>query len=341
MHARLIRSLNQLRLSLGIYFIRLLPKLYCSAFRKMSIILIAMMSSTVVFSHGETIEISEKARGPVHLSKQQAAMIDLKLTIATKRPLAKLLGLNGEIQLLPDAQADVSIRISGSVTELYANLGDHVKAGQRLAKIQSRLVGDPPPSVVITAPIDGVVDARNVNLGQAVEPNTVLFHISHRDQLIVLAQIYEEDLGKIKVGQEATIQVLSYPNKTFTGKITLIEPNLDPLTRTVNVRIILDNKQGLLKPGMFARANVILQKNEAALTVPNSAIIDAHGEKFVFLRQGDTYERIKVKIGLADDDYTEIKNGLVSGDEVATQGNRQLYTLWLTGGQIQSEEGHH
>ncbi|WP_457604991.1 efflux RND transporter periplasmic adaptor subunit, partial [Legionella pneumophila] len=62
-----------------------------------------------------------------------------------------------------------------------------------------------------------------------------------------------------------TIHALSYPKQTFPGQVTLIEPNLDPLTRTVNVRITLDNKEGLLKTGMFVRANVILARNEAAL----------------------------------------------------------------------------
>ncbi|WP_457589618.1 efflux RND transporter periplasmic adaptor subunit, partial [Legionella pneumophila] len=184
---------------------------------------------------------------------------------ATNRPMEQMLGLNGQIQLLPDAQADVSIRISGSVTAIDVNLGDIVKAGQRLATVQSRLVGNPPPSVAVTAPIAGLIDARNINLGQAVEPNTVLFHISNRDKLLVIAQVYEEDLGKVKVGQEVTIHALSYPKRTFPGQVTLIEPNLDPLTRTANVRITLDNKEGLLKTGMFVRANVILARNEAAL----------------------------------------------------------------------------
>ncbi|WP_457589105.1 efflux RND transporter periplasmic adaptor subunit, partial [Legionella pneumophila] len=121
-------------------------------------------------------------------------------------------------------------------------------------------------------------------LGQAVEPNTVLFHISNRDKLLVVAQVYEEDLGKVKVGQEVTIHALSYAKRTFPGQVTLIEPNLDPLTRTVNVRITLDNEDRLLKPGMFVRANVILARNEAALAVPNAALLQADNQQFVFVQ---------------------------------------------------------
>ncbi|ADG25461.1 Chemiosmotic efflux system protein B-like protein [Legionella pneumophila 2300/99 Alcoy] len=311
----------------------------------MTVFFLGLLSSMQVsFAHGGNIEVSEGGtKGPVHLTPEQARMLDIKVVQATHRPMAQLLGLNGQIQLLPDAQADVSIRISGSVTAIDVNLGDSVKAGQRLATVQSRLVGNPPPSVAVNAPIAGIIDARNINLGQAVEPNTVLFHISNRDKLLVVAQVYEEDLGKVKVGQEVNVRVLSYPKQTFPGLVTLIEPNLDPLTRTVNVRITLDNKERLLKPGMFVRANVILTHNKAALTVPNTALLQADSKQFVFVQNGGTYKRVDVKVGAVEDDYSEIIDGLVPGDLVVTQGNRELYTLWLSGGRkLQSgQEEHH
>ncbi|AGH53183.1 TPA: efflux RND transporter periplasmic adaptor subunit [Legionella pneumophila subsp. pneumophila] len=298
-----------------------------------SIFLSLFLSMQGCFAHGEEIEVSEGgAKGPVHLTPQQTKMLGIKVAEATNRPMEQMLGLNGQIQLLPDAQADVSIRISGSVTAIDVNLGDIVKAGQRLATVQSRLVGNPPPSVAVTAPIAGLIDARNINLGQAVEPNTVLFHISNRDKLFVIAQVYEEDLGKIKVGQAVNIHALSYPRQIFKGQMTLIEPNLDSLTRTVNVRITLDNKEGLLKPGMFVRANVILAYNEAALAVPSAALLQADNETFVFVQNDDTYDRVVVKVGAVDDEHSEITDGLVPGDLVVTQGNRELYTLWLSGG---------
>lgn len=290
------------------------------------------------FAHGGEIEVGGGgARGPVQLSAAQQKAIALQVAAASARPLSTLLNLNGEVQLLPNRQADVSLRISGQIKAMYANLGESVRTGQRLVLVQSRLVGDPPPSVTISAPMSGVIDARNAVVGQAVEPNTVLFHISDRSQVIVVGKVYEEDIGKVKLGQEARVRVLSYP-QVFIGKITLIDPNLDPLSRTVKVWIQLANPQGLLKPNMFARASVVLQHNQAALTIPNSAIIEANGEKFVFVREGGKYNRVEVSIGAKDDEYSEITDGLVPGDEVVTQGNRQIYTMWLTGGQPKAGE---
>lgn len=302
------------------------------------LLLVAPGALPPAFAHGEQIETGSGVRGPVQLSAEQQKTIALQWVPASVRPLPRVLNLNGEVQLLPNRQADVSLRISGQVKALYANPGDTVRTGQRLALVQSRLVGDPPPSVTITAPMSGVIDVRNAVLGQAVEPNTVLFHISDRSQVIVVARVYEDSLGEVKMGQEARVRVLSYPQQIFRGKITLIDPNLDPLSRTVKVWIQLANPQGLLKPNMFARAGVILQRNEAALAVPASAVIEANGEKFVFVREGDKFKRVEVTLGADDGEYSQITDGLVPGDEVVTQGNRQLYTLWLMGGQMKGEE---
>ena len=119
---------------------------------------------------------------------------------------------------------------------------------------------------------------------------------------------------------------------------TLIEPNLDQASRTVKVWIQLANPQGLLKPNMFATISVVLRSDDAALAIPNSAIIEANGEKFVFVRDGNTFNRTEVTIGASDDQYSEITDGLVPGDDVVTQGNRQLYTLWLTGSQAKAKD---
>ena len=300
-------------------------------------LLVAPGALPSAFAHGGEIEVGIGAHGPVELSAAQQKAIALQFATASRRPLSTELNLDGEVALLPDKQADVSLRISGQVKALYANLGETVRTGQRLVLVQSRLVGDPPPSVTINAPMSGVIDARNVVVGQAVEPNTVLFHISNRSELAIVAKAYEEDVGKIRTGQETRVQVLSYPDQVFTGKVTAIDPNLDPLSRTVKVWIRLRNPEGLLKPGMFGRAGVILRRNGTALTIPNSAIIEANSEKLVFVRKNNRFSRVEVNIGANDGQYSEITDGLAPGDEVVTQGNRQIYTMWLTGGQLQGD----
>lgn len=300
---------------------------------------LAALLPITVWAHGDEIEVGGGGpKGPVALSEAQAKAIGLTLVAADLKPLADLLTLNGEMQLLPDRQAQVSTRISGQVTALYVQLGDTVRAGQKLARVQARLVGDPPPSVDVSSPKGGIVDAVNIAIGQSVEPLTTLFQISDRSQINMVARVYEEDLGKVRLGLDARIHTLSYPDKVFNGKVALIGPALDPASRTTQVWFRLANPEGLLKPNLFAKAAVVLKQNDAALAIPNAAIIEANGEKFVFVKQGEEYARVEIETGLADDEYTEVADGIVPGDEVVTQGNRQLYTLWLTGGGKKKDE---
>ena len=301
-------------------------------------LVIAVALPATGFAHGEEIKLGGATRGSVSLTAAQTKALGLELAPVKLRPIADLLKVYGEVKALPDEQADVSLRISGRVDAVYVNVGEVVRKGDRLTLIQSRTVGNPPPTVMMRAPMDGVIDARNIIVGQAVDPNTTLFHLSNRARMRVVGKVYEEDLGKVQVGQKAYVKLLAYPDKVFTGTVSLVGPTLDPQTRTVPIWIVLDNKQGLLRPNLFARADIVLHDNQAALTVPNAAILEANGEKFVFVREGNKYRRVAVTVGASDDEYTAVDSALVAGDEVVTQGARELYTLWLTGGQLKAED---
>lgn len=309
----------------------------------LTIALLNLLSPESVLAHGDEMVAPTKTSDSIHLDSTQEKLINLKTEKVIYRSMQQQLGINGQLQLLPNTQADVSLRISGTVTALYANLGDKVEKNQPLIKVESLLIGNPPPSVVIKAPMTGIIDSRNVILGQSVVPNTQLFHISDRKQLLMIAKVFEEDLSKIHIGQEAKVHLLSFPQQTFTGKVILIEPNIDSLSRTINVQILIDNPDSLLKPEMFGRAILSLNINQKALAVTNKAIIESNNKSYVFVKSGDQYLFTPITTGIIEDDYTEVLEGLKVDDEVVTQGNRQLYTLQLTGGQSHdtSDEEHH
>jgi multidrug efflux pump subunit AcrA (membrane-fusion protein) len=289
-------------------------------------------SALDLFSHGGQIEIGGGAGGPVTLSKVQEESIGLQTARADFRSIDTVLALNGSVKIDPDRHAHVTTRISGRVEQLFASLGDHVEKGQKLAVIQSRQVGDPPPEVTITAPVAGVINERGVSLGDAVEPSTELFHIVDLSKVIVIADVYEEDVAKVKLGQTARISALSYPGETFTGKVAFIGLELDPDTRTLPVWLAVDNPAGKLRVDMFVEADLVLARHSDTLAVPAKAVLEEGGEKFVFVRTGDAFDRIDVQTGAKDDRYVEIKDGIVPDDEVVVRGQREIYTAWLTGG---------
>ncbi len=291
---------------------------------------------------GEEISIhggGGKTERSVHLTPKQQKVVGLSLESASYRKMEEVLNLNGTVGWLPDRQSDVTLRISGQITAVYVSLGERVHKGQRMVKVESRLIGNPPPSVVISAPLSGVVDARNVVLGQAVEPNTVLFHIGNPMQMLVVARVYEEDLDKVRFGQTSEIRVFGYPKQVFRGQVTLVGPRLNPKNRTGSVWIQVSNPNGLLKPNMFARVKLILKQEKKALVVPDAAILAVNGETFVFVRSGPgSYRRVIVQTGMKMDGYTEVLSGISPAEAVVTQGIREIYTMWLGGGSLKGED---
>ncbi len=285
-----------------------------------------------VFAHVKGIATGGGGGGPVTLTKVQEESIGLETAKADFRSIDTVLPLNGRVMIDPDRHAHLTTRISGRVEQLFARVGDRVEKGQKLAVIQSRQLGEPPPTVDVTAPVSGVINDRPVTIGDSVEPNTELFHIVDLSRVIVVAQVYEEDIAKIKQEQEARVVALSYPTNAFHGKVTFIGLELDPDTRTLPVWLAVDNPDGKLRADMFVKAAVVLATNSDVLTAPKSALMSDGGEKFVFVRTGDTFNRVDIQIGAEDDRYVEVKDGLVPDDEVVTQGQRELYTAWLTGG---------
>lgn len=284
-------------------------------------------------SHGDEFEIDDlSARGPLRLTPAQTEALGLIVAQTELRPIARLLTLYGELAVLPDSEAEVTVRISGRIAAVYANIGDQVRKGEELALLETRAVANPPPTVPVLAPMEGVIDWRNAVLGQPIEPSSILFHISRLDRMRVILRIFEEDLGKVQVGLAANVHLLAYPDHMFQGQVEFIAPTLDPETRTGEAWVILDNSQELFRPNLFATADIVIGSNPAALTVPRAAILEAQGEKFVFVKQGDQYVRQDITIGIEDSEFTEVTSALVPGDQIVTQGARQLYTLWLTGG---------
>ncbi len=298
----------------------------------LTVLLLATAAPQKLFAHGGQIETGGGGGGPVALTKVQQASIGLQTAPADFRSLDTVLLLNGSVRIDPDRHAHVTTRISGRVEQLFAGVGDRVEKGQKLAAIQSRQLGEPPPTVDVAAPVSGVVNDRVVTIGDSVEPNTELFHIVDLSKVIVVAQVYEEDVGKVKLGQTARITALSYPTNEFAGKITFVGLELDPATRTLPVWLTVDNPDGKLRADMFVKAAVLLAKNSDVLTVPKTAVLEDGGEKFVFVHTGDVFDRVDIQTGAEDDRYVEVKDGLVPGDDVVIQGQRELFTAWLTGG---------
>jgi Cu(I)/Ag(I) efflux system membrane fusion protein len=177
---------------------------------------------------------------------------------------------------------------------------------------------EPQRAFPIAAPRGGVLVAKQAVLGTYVEPGSELFTISDLTKLWVLADVYEGDLPHMKLGQEATLTIEGLPSPR-AAKVTFLAPMIDEATRTLKVRLELDNVDGALRPGAFATVQLGLMLGHG-LAVPESAVVHTGTRRVVFIvhHGGAHIEPRDITIGEHVGGYYRVTSGLVSGDEVAT-----------------------
>ena len=174
----------------------------------------------------------------------------------------------------------------------------------------------------VNAPMDGVVVEKHVVKGQMVEAGEKLYRLADLALVWVQSQIYEQDLGFVRLGQEAVVSLSYLPDRKFRGRVTYIYPTVDEKTRTTQVRMEFHNPGFFLKPGMFATVEMNAEVAPSALLVPDSAVLRS-GEKntvFVALDAG-RFEPREVNLGLrSDNDMYQVLGGLAEGERVVVSG---------------------
>jgi membrane fusion protein, copper/silver efflux system len=179
-----------------------------------------------------------------------------------------------------------------------------------------------PTYVSWLAPQDGEIVERVAVNGMRAAPGDVLFRIADHDVVWVLADIAERDLSLIDVGQKASVRLRAYPDRVFTGNVTLVYPHLMAETRTARVRIELPNPEDLLRPDMYADVEITTGAETPVLTVSNSAVIDSGERQIVLLDKGDgRFEPRAVRLGRRGAGRVEIKEGLAENAKVVVSAN--------------------
>jgi len=198
-----------------------------------------------------------------------------------------------------------------------------ISAGQ-IAELER--TGQPTKTLRILAPMDGFVLEKMVVQGQMVDPGMKIYRLADLGLVWVQAQIYEQDLAYLKLGQEATVTLSYLPDREFRGRVTYIYPNVDEKTRTARVRMEFHNPGYFLKPGMFATVQVASELDPSVLLVPDMAILRS-GEKntvFVALEAGK-FEPRAITLGpQAENGMYQVLSGLKDGEQIVTSGQFML-----------------
>ena len=193
----------------------------------------------------------------------------------------------------------------------------------------------------IYAPLSGTVVERKVNVGELVDENTDLFTIMDLSKVWMFADIYENLLPQVKLGQEVRLRGLPYPDQSFKGRVSYVSPVIDPHTRTIRIRAEIENKSLLLKPEMFGEAQIITGIQKNAISVPEKAVLNEEGAKSVFVGVGDGFEKRMIEVGTKFGGRVEVTSGLGEEEEVVTTGAFQLKAQAMKGAGVSGTHAEH
>ncbi len=174
--------------------------------------------------------------------------------------------------------------------------------------------------LAIRSPIAGVITGVQVTLGEAVGNASTLFVVENMKTLLAVGNVPEAMIGPVRIGQKVRIAVPALPARSFTGVVQSIAGSLDPKTRSLAVRAVVENPDGVLRAEMFANLQIITGDAGARLSVPNSAVITTGDTSYVFVEEGTDFVRREIRTGRTSADHTEALSGLKEGDRIAVAG---------------------
>jgi RND family efflux transporter MFP subunit len=189
------------------------------------------------------------------------------------------------------------------------------QAAQRTASVA--LAGKKLSDTVIRAPFEGHVKDRMVTPGQYVKVQTPVFVIVDTNRLRARLKVPEKMASWVAVGQAVKVQVEAYPQRSFEGAVSRMNPSVDPQTRSFDVEALLDNREGVLKPGFFARASIVSSRVDQALVVPQDALRYLYGVYKVYTVEQSALHETEVRLGAREGAEVEIVSGLKEGSSVA------------------------
>lgn len=272
-------------------------------------------ASVVAKVSGEVRALMIEEGQPVRAGQLLARLDGDQLRLERDRAQATL------AKLEHDYQRNVELHEKGLVSPgAFENLKyevDAQRAAYELARLQLSYTE-------IRAPIDGVLSERMIKVGNTIKPNDVLFRVTDLEPLLLYVHIPERELGRLKPGQTASIQVDAVPGQTFVGSVARLSPVVDPETATFKATIEVVDPTARLKPGMFARLGIVYERREQALQIPRTAIVDNEDGPTVFVIEADKAQQRPIRIGLANAGFVEVTAGLKGTEQIVVVGQSGL-----------------
>jgi len=259
----------------------------------------------------------------------EAPVFAVNTTLAAKGQIRDYIPLSGDIWAgsTVDAYSDAA----GKVTELYVSVGSRVNRGDSIAAVDPSRPGMSFRQSIATAPISGTVIALPAQVGMTISQAVPLARISGGGGLEIRLNVAERFISKMALNIPCEITLDAWPGETFYGSVSEISPTVDPVSRTMEVRVNVGDTRSRLKSGMFAKVRVITERKDNIVKIPATALISRFGENYVFVIAKDAEDPdvniVKKRIvvpGILIDGVLEIQSGLEADEEIVVRGQTLL-----------------
>lgn len=270
--------------------------------------------------------------GAVLLTEQGVKNLGIETVTVEETSFENTAFALGRIETVPGRSGTVSSRISGKLVEINVAPGDTVSQGQTVAKVESRQPGDPPPVIPLQTPVKGLVMSAESRLGDPVEPDKALLEIIDLSEVHAVARVPEYQAGSLKPGAKARIKIAAVGDKELEGTLLRFGTSADMESGTIDAYFLLQNPEGLIRPGMRAEFSIVKSSRDGILSVPRESLQGNPANRHVYIKHPqlpNTFDKVSVQTGETNNDRVEIVDGLVLDDQVVTRGS---YSLGFAGG---------
>ncbi|MCB0347161.1 MAG: efflux RND transporter periplasmic adaptor subunit [Bdellovibrionales bacterium] len=264
-------------------------------------------------SHERDSVNREHEEQSIKLNDKLIKEMGIAIETAEPGPIPIAVSVPGETVVNEEKLSHISARFPGIVKDVKKRVGDHVKAGDVLALVESN---ESLSLYNIKSLIDGIVIAKHATLGELLKEDDIAFSVADLSSVWINLSIYQIDLPKVRQGQ--VVKLSTGHNVTpVLGEISYLSPVVDERTRTAVARVVLDNRDGSWRPGLFVTGEITLSEQTAAVRVPTTSLHYIDQIPHIFVRTKDGFRAEEVSVGEKNESFVEILSGVSPGEHFA------------------------
>jgi len=248
---------------------------------------------------------------------------------AAQGPIQDFIGLSGDV--IASSMVDAFSEAAGRVEQVFVTIGQRVYRGQAIATVDPSRPGMTFQLNTVTAPVTGTIVALPAQAGMTINQAVPLARVASGNTLEIRLFVAERFISRMALGLPAEITLAAWPGEVFRGQIYELSPTIDPISRTMEVRVRVHQPGDRLRAGMFANVRLITQRKENVVKIPASAMITRFGNQYVYVVEQDlenpeynVARRRSIVPGIHVDGMLEVQSGLLPDEEVVARGQTLL-----------------